>query len=96
MNKECLFYCVYINYFVVMFGVLICIGNLKVGFVVIIGSSFNFVNEMVIDLSGVICVINVFIFGEVNVGNRVKGLLDVDIVFRLILFNMLFLFEFDN
>lgn len=95
-NKERFFYRVYTNYPAVTLGESIRIGNLKAGSGVVTGSSFKFVNETVIDLSGATRVTNVPVFGEVNAGNRSKGSLDADTVFRLIQPNTSFLLEFDN
>lgn len=95
-NKERLFYRVYTGYPAVTIGASIRIGNLKAGSAVTTGSSFNFVNETVIDLSGATRVTNVPVFGEVNAGNRAKGSLDADTVFRLIPPNVPFLLEFNN
>lgn len=95
-NKERFFYRVYTNYPSVTLGAPIRIGNLKAGSGVITGSQFNFVSETVIDLSGATRVTNVPVFGEVNAGNRSKGSLDADTVFRLIPPSTPFLLEFDN
>ena len=95
-NKERFFYRVYTNYPTVTLGASIRIGNLKAGSSVVTESSFDFVNETVIDLSGATRVTNVPVFGEVNAGNRSKGSLDADTVFRLIPPNTPFLLEFDN
>ncbi|MEC9061554.1 MAG: hypothetical protein VYC55_08110, partial [Pseudomonadota bacterium] len=84
------------NYPAVTLGASIRIGNLKAGSGVVTGSQFNFVNETAIDLSGATRVTNVPVFGEVNAGNRSKGSLDADTVFRLIPPNTSFLLEFDN
>lgn len=95
-NKERVFYRVYTNYPAVTLGASIRIGNLKAGSSITAGSSFNFVNETVIDLSGATRVTNVPVFGAVNAGNRATGSLDADTVFRLIPPNTSFLLEFDN
>lgn len=95
-NKERMFYRVYTGYPAVTLGASIRIGNLKAGSAVTSGSSFNFVNETVIDLSGATRVTNVPVFGEVNAGNRATGSLDADTVFRLVPPNASFLLEFNN
>ena len=106
-NKERVFYRVYTDYPAVTLGAPIRIGNLKAGSNTFTGSSFNFVNETVIDLSGATRVTNVPVFGAtrvtnvpvfgvVNAGNRANGSLDADTVFRLIPPNTSFLLEFDN